>query len=228
MSARHSTQAPPLCPAATSHRALGAAQSMSPLHTGDPHLPTPAPGGTSHTAPAGQSLRPGVLLHPSTHRPAAPLQTRPEVAAPHSRSPSWSEHPHKPSSVRHTGLAPAHKRVSVAVHSAQLPVNGPLRLHTGRSGSAQPPAVHGTHVWVVASHVGLSPPQSAWVRHSTHRLLDSRQRGAFAGHRRVSTVLHSPHEPASGPWVRHTGWSPPHVAAGLSPHARHVCDTRSQ
>jgi hypothetical protein len=117
----------------------------------------------------GQSLRPAAFAQPGTQIPLGPLQMMPEVALPHSLSPSVLEQPQIPCAVRHSGLLPLQSAPLVPLHSVQAPLSPPEVWQAGAAGFVQlESSVQATHEWP-GLHTGVVPEQSALVRHATQR-----------------------------------------------------------
>jgi hypothetical protein len=110
----------------------------------------------------------GADAQPGVQMPFGPLQTRPEVELPQALSAEGPAQPQRPVSGRHWGLTPAQSPALVGVHSVQAPARGPVCWQAGRFGSGQlgaPSAVQGVQLCVVALQFGVTPPQSASLRH---------------------------------------------------------------
>jgi hypothetical protein len=205
-----------------SQRGVGAAQSASlaqPAAAAQWPRPPETP---AHVSFAAQPLRP--RPQPGTQKPFAPVQTRPESAAPQAMSVAQ---PHRPVATRHCGSAPSQPAALVAEHSVQAPASGPVFWHAGRAGSGQlgaPSAVHGAQVCVTAEQTGAVPPQSALPRQATQTPPPPvvSQSGVAAGQRLVSAVVHC----AQAPVARHTGNCGSQSA--LVRHTRHVWAVGSQ
>lgn len=156
---------------------------------------------------AGQVLW-GGRPQPAMHTPTGPLHTRPELMLPHSESPSMSEQPHRPRSVRHSGLGKLQRLALPTEHSVQAPASGPVLLHAGRAGSVQlgaPSVAHGEQT-LMGEQNGVGPAQSAFDRQPTQRLVPSSHNGVGATQRLRLAALHSPQAPLG----RQTGVAPPH------------------
>ena len=129
VSKRHCTQCPS-GPPLRSQCGSGARQSASVWHIAPEHWPTPFMM-SRQLWPVGQPLR-GAGPQPGTQKPPAPLQIRPESAAPQERSSDAPAQPQTPRSATQTGFTPPHRVAFVAVHSVQAPRSGPS---AGRPGA---------------------------------------------------------------------------------------------
>jgi len=166
--------------------------------------------------PVGQPLR-GAGPQPGTQNPPAPLQIRPESAAPQERS---SAQPQTPSSATQTGFTPPHSVAFVAAHSVQAPRSGPERWQAGCSGSGQlgaPSVVQATQVRVAIAQTGVTPPQWLSARQATQTPTpdETSQRGAAAGQWETSAAVQG----AQAPLGRQIGADGPHSASDAQ--ARH-------
>jgi hypothetical protein len=168
-----------------------------------------------HVNPKGHVLRPGAIAHPGMQVPAGPLQTMPDMGAPHSLSPSVSVHPHVPLA-RQMGLIPPQRVALVAEHSVQAPASGPDFWHAGRAGSGQsgaPSFWHATQVFVFVSQTGFVPEHCALVRQPTHMLVVVLHTGVAPMQAVVLVAEHCP----QAPFGRHAGEPAGHCASFMQP-----------
>jgi hypothetical protein len=172
---RHSTQT--WGSGVRSHVLFGATvQSASLLQSLARHVPM-APVWLEQYSVLGQSLREGLVLHPSTQIPVGPLQIRPESAAPHSLSPSVSVQPQRPL-VRQMGLTVESQSERFdALHSVHCPARVPLSWQAGRFGSVVQSASLEQASHTPALHTGVAPEQSVLSRHWTQTLALVSHRG---------------------------------------------------
>ena len=103
----------------------------------------------------GQLLRLAAVLQPGTHMPGLPLQIMPEVAFPHSLSPSDASQPHVPLDAMHCGFVPVHSDALVFEHSPQAPLGW-------QAGVDPPQSVSSAHArqLPIGSQMGVLPEQS--------------------------------------------------------------------
>jgi len=175
--------------------------------------------------PVGQPLR-GAGPQPGTQKPPAPLQIRPESAAPQERSSDGPAQPQTPRSETQTGFTPPHRVAFAPVHSVQAPRNGPERWQAGRSGSEQlgaPSVTQATQVRVAIEQTGVTPPQWLSLRQAAQTPTpdETSQRGAEAGQCETSAAVQA----AQAPVGRQIGVAGPHSLSEAQ--ARHERDPPS-
>ena len=198
---------------ATLQRGSGLVQSLSSVQPLDvPQVPVPFTM-LAHVIPVGQSLR-GAVPQPGVQTPFGPLQIIPDIGPPQAGSASQPQSPVG----RHSGFSPAHLPALLGEHSVQAPARDPEAWQAGRDGSGQlgaPSLVQGPQVCVVGEQTGVTPPQSAAVRHPTHTPvpLEVSQSGRAAGQLAVLAGVQAPQAPLG--W--HTGVAPPHWASAVQP-----------
>jgi hypothetical protein len=134
------------------------------------------------------------------------------VAPPQSALEMHPTHTPPPPVVSQSGVAAAHRLVSVGVQTAHAPV---LR-QTGNFGSQSALSTQPRHVRVFASHTGRTPAQSAPEAHSTQALV--------VGSHTLPAAAHAPGLPAAQathrPPAPQTGVEPPQSVSAT--HGRQV------
>jgi hypothetical protein len=124
----------------------------------------------------GQSLRLGAVLQPGTHIPAGPLQMIPESGAPHSESPSTSEHP-QTAVLRHCGSLGVQSDRLPPEHSRQEPAKTPLRWQAGSAGKPAQSASPWQPTQTPLLQTGAVLGQFALVRQATHSFCSVSHKG---------------------------------------------------
>ncbi len=136
----------------------------------------------------------------------APLVTQELPAAAPAQSASFAQGPHVAVVAEQTGAVPLHPDEVEGSHAPQLPAMAPLVTHTVAAAigvhsavSAQP-----RHVPPLPQ-IGVVPPQSAWLAHSTQVLVATSQTAPMAAHTDSSAASHATQAPALAPLSAHTG-----------------------
>jgi hypothetical protein len=183
------TPSQPHCPVAGRH--CGWAPPHSAPFVAEHSVHEPASGPAAWQAGRAGSAQVGAPSPAQgTHAWVAGEQTG--VAPPQSALAMQPTHTPPPPVVSHSGVAAEQRLVSVGVQTAQAPV----LKQTGNLGSQSALSRQPRHVFVVASHTGRTPAQSAPEAHSTQALV--------VGSQTLPAAAHAPGLPA--PQATH--WPP--------------------